>query len=104
MVEVEGERENVLVRGPKWVSLSSVTTLLSATVACAKAEWQTTAPAQSSGRVDIDVLLVSFHDMVQMRRDPPPKVAVVGVAGCCKYQKERNTKGVGGTGSENKKR
>jgi hypothetical protein len=31
MVEVEGDRENVLVRGPRWVSLSSKLAMLSVT-------------------------------------------------------------------------
>ena len=31
MVEVEGDRENVLARGPRWVSLSSKATMPSAT-------------------------------------------------------------------------
>ena len=78
MVEVEGDRENVLVRGPRWVSLSSEMTtpsVMSPTsdprrpggLRSDSASWK--AKRRGAKGRGFCILLVSFHDMAANERD-----------------------------------
>jgi hypothetical protein len=74
MVDVEGDREKVLVRGPKWVSFNSVAGHVSRRakphltpsrrIEGAQEYLGKTAIGRDRGE-EGDILLVSFHDMVK---------------------------------------
>ena len=73
MVDVEGDRENVFARGPKWVSFNSDTHSVVSNVTHVK----TTRGCRSAAdgvqlwnvaRIKVNILLVSFQDMVKETR------------------------------------